>query len=79
MWFQRTERAPKDRNVAETDPQKFADMLIERLAKVYEEQENMRRMEETINSIEVCIRCYSNQSITMETNHKHGYIIKSSV
>ena len=54
--FQRTDRAPKDRNLAETEPKKFASMLIERLQKVKEDIDKMMRVEHSINAIEVCIK-----------------------
>ena len=53
LCFQRTERAPKDRNVAETDPSKFANMLIEKLERVKEERDKIERVRETLSSVEV--------------------------
>lgn len=53
VTFQRTERAPKDRNVAETDPSKFANMLIEKLERVIEEREKIERIKESLHSLEV--------------------------
>ncbi len=55
LCLQRTERAPKDRNVAETDPKKFSAMLIERLEKVIEEQEKITRIENSFKTIEVSL------------------------
>lgn len=46
--FQRTERGPKDRNIAETDCKKFAEMLIEKLLRVQKEREKEREKEERI-------------------------------
>ncbi|KAK6187750.1 hypothetical protein SNE40_005707 [Patella caerulea] len=48
----RTERAPKDRNIAETDPKKFASLVIEKLKRVYEEQEIGIKMEEKLKCLE---------------------------
>ena len=53
VLFQRTDRAPKDRNLAETEPKKFAMMLIERLTKVKEDIDKMMRVEHSIKAIEV--------------------------
>ena len=53
MFKQRTDRAPKDRNVAETDPSKFATMLIERLDKVKDEQDKMKHLVEMMTTPEV--------------------------
>lgn len=47
----RTERAPKDRNIAETDPTRFAQLLIERLEKVVEEVEAVAKVEEKLRII----------------------------
>ncbi|GFN86855.1 axin-1 [Plakobranchus ocellatus] len=47
----RTEHAPKDRNVAETDPKRFSDLLIEKLNKVLEERESSAKVEEKLRSI----------------------------
>ncbi|KAK0049197.1 axin-1 [Biomphalaria pfeifferi] len=52
----RTEHAPKDRNIAEAEPKRFAELLIEKLNKVLEERETTAKMEEklkSINSVEV--------------------------
>ena len=49
---QRTDRAPKDRNIAEVDPKKFAEMLIERLERILKEQEKTERVHKVIH--EVC-------------------------
>ena len=51
--FQRTERAPKDRNLAEKEPEKFAAMLREKLLKVKEEQEKLERIKENLQNLEV--------------------------
>lgn len=40
----RTERAPKDRNLAEKDPAKFAKMLTERLQQVKDERDRLDRV-----------------------------------
>lgn len=47
----RTEHAPKDRNIAETDPKRFADLLMEKLSKVLEEREASAKVEEKLRSI----------------------------
>lgn len=48
----RTERAPKDRNIAEVDPSKFAQMLIDRLKVVLEEQEKKERFQVSLNKVD---------------------------
>ncbi|KAK2148998.1 hypothetical protein LSH36_472g02015 [Paralvinella palmiformis] len=48
----RTERAPKDRNLAEKEPEKFAAMLREKLLKVKEEQEKLERIKENLQNLE---------------------------
>ena len=53
MFFQRTERAPKDRNLAEKDPVKFAKMLTERLQQVKDERDKLERIRESMSKIEV--------------------------
>ena len=53
MILQRTERAPKDRNLAEKEPEKFAAMLREKLLKVKEEQEKLERIKENLQNLEV--------------------------
>jgi len=47
----RTEHAPKDRNIAETDPKRFSDLLIDKLSKVVEEREKDAKVEEKLRSI----------------------------
>ncbi|KAH9504030.1 hypothetical protein Btru_067566 [Bulinus truncatus] len=49
----RTEHAPKDRNIAETEPKRFADLLIDKLNRVLEERETTAKMEEKLKSINV--------------------------
>lgn len=51
MWvwvWQRTEHAPKDRNIAETDPPRFAQLLIEKLGKEVDEREAVAKVEEKL-------------------------------
>ena len=55
--FQRTDRPPKDRNLAEKEPAEFAMMLIERLQKVKEDIDKMTRVEHSIKAIEVGPDC----------------------
>lgn len=52
MIIPRTERAPKDRNIAEIDPAKFAQMLIERLEVVLKEQEKKEKFHVTLNKVD---------------------------
>ena len=54
LSFQRTDerRAPKDRNIAETDPPKFAQMLIERLELELEEQKNKEKFHVTLSKVD---------------------------
>ena len=51
FYFQRTERAPKDRNIAETDPKRFAYHLIEKLERVKEKREASAKMDEKLRSL----------------------------
>ncbi|CAI9717600.1 Hypothetical predicted protein [Octopus vulgaris] len=51
QFIPRTDRAPKDRNIAEVDTEKFASMLIERLEKVHLEQERDEKLRESIRCI----------------------------
>lgn len=56
---QRTERLPKDRNLAETDPPRFAGLIIEKLEKLLQDHERNRLIEESLNRViydEVCCR-----------------------
>lgn len=50
--LQRTERAPKDRNIAETDPKRFAELLIEKLKVVVQQREKDERVKETISRMD---------------------------
>lgn len=51
QFIPRTERAPKDSNIAEVDAKKFASMLIERLEKIQLEQEREEKLRESIRCI----------------------------
>ena len=53
--MQRTEKAPQDRNLAENDPQQFASILAKRLQKIVDDEDNLRRVHESIESIEEVI------------------------
>lgn len=48
---QRTHRQPKDRNVAETNPQAFAELLIEKLKKVEQKQEKDERLRASMSRV----------------------------
>ncbi|XP_071107823.1 axin-1-like isoform X1 [Haliotis cracherodii] len=61
QFIPRTERAPKDRNIAETDPQQFAQMLIERMQCVLEEREAGAKVDEKL-------RCLSEADETAGTS-----------
>lgn len=50
-FIPRTERAPRDRNIAEVDPPKFAAMLIERLERVLKELERKERVQLSLNKV----------------------------
>lgn len=57
FFSQRTERLPKDRNLAETNPQQFAALIIEKLEKLLQDHERNRIIEESLNRViydEVC-------------------------
>ncbi|XP_022314836.1 axin-1-like isoform X1 [Crassostrea virginica] len=47
----RTERLPKDRNLAETNPQQFAALIIEKLEKLLQDHERNRIIEESLNRV----------------------------
>lgn len=47
----RTERLPKDRNLAETDPPRFAALIIEKLEKLLQDHEHNRLIEESLNRV----------------------------
>lgn len=47
----RTERAPKDRNIAETDPTRFAQLLIAKLEKEVEERDAVAKVEEKLKTL----------------------------
>lgn len=51
-FIPRTERAPKDRNLAEKEPEKFAAMLMEKLERVKEEREKLEQVHESMRSVE---------------------------
>ncbi len=51
--LQRTERAPKDRNLAEKEPEKFAELLMEKLERVKEEREKQEHVRQSLKSISV--------------------------
>ena len=65
MCLQRTERALKDRNIAETDPSKFAAMLIEKLEQVKAKLEEPERMRELLNTVEVRGRACCEDSLLL--------------
>lgn len=50
-FIPRTERAPKDRNIAETDCEKFAQMLIEKLQQVQKEREKDERVKMSLSHV----------------------------
>ncbi|CAL1527279.1 unnamed protein product [Lymnaea stagnalis] len=47
----RTEHAPKDRNIAEIDPKRFACLLIEKLTKVLDDREATAKVDEKLKSL----------------------------
>lgn len=70
-FIPRTDRAPKDRNIAEVDPKKFAEMLIERLERILKEQEKTERVHKVIHESEMndtmdrsCISATSSRNTT---------------
>ncbi|XP_045210940.1 axin-1-like [Mercenaria mercenaria] len=50
-FIPRTERAPKDRNIAEVDCKKFAQMLIEKLLQVQKEREKEERVKISLSQV----------------------------
>jgi len=51
---QRTEVLPRDRNLAEKEPTKFAALLIERLQKVKHDRDSVEKVMQSINQTKVC-------------------------
>jgi len=47
---------PRDRNLAEKEPAKFAALLIERLQKVRHDQESVEKVIQSVNQAKVCSR-----------------------
>ncbi|XP_012946249.1 axin-1, partial [Aplysia californica] len=68
----RTEHAPKDRNIAETDPKRFADLLMEKLSKVLEEREADAKVEEKLRSINVVDKSQSEEEKLVTSFAKHN-------
>jgi signal transduction histidine kinase len=65
---QRTERfAPKDRNIAETEPARFAQQLIDRLDKVLEEREAVAKVEERLRILKQVRQQFLKKVICFET------------
>ena len=50
---QRTEVLPRDRNLAEKEPAKFAALLIERLQKVRSDRDSVEKVMQSINQTKV--------------------------
>ncbi|XP_041362836.1 axin-1-like [Gigantopelta aegis] len=71
QFIPRTERAPKDRNIAETDPKRFACLLIEKLEKVKEKLEAEAKMEEKLRSLNESECTEENVSMTTSFSHKN--------
>lgn len=51
---QRTEVMPRDRNLAEKEPAKFAALLIERLQQVKNDRDSVEKVMQSINQTKVC-------------------------
>lgn len=51
--MQRTEVMPRDRNLAEKEPAKFAALLTERLQKVKHDRDNVEKVMQSINETKV--------------------------
>jgi len=56
VYVQRTEVLPRDRNLAEKEPTKFAALLIERLQKVKRDRDIVEKVMQSINQTKVCSR-----------------------
>ena len=52
--MQRTEVMPRDRNLAEKEPAKFASLLIERLQQVKNDRDSVEKVIQSINQTKVC-------------------------
>ncbi|KAL5018518.1 hypothetical protein ScPMuIL_004240 [Solemya velum] len=62
-YKKRTERAPKDRNIAESDPKRFADLLIEKLKVLVQQREKDERVKETISRMDASVDEHSDKSL----------------
>jgi len=51
--FQRTERVPTDSNIAQSNPEKFAQMLCEKLQRFKDEQDKFERITTSLHRIDV--------------------------
>jgi len=59
---QRTEVMPRDRNLAEKEPAKFAALLTERLQKVKHDRDSVEKVMQSINETKVWSHWYVAES-----------------
>ncbi|KAK3610677.1 hypothetical protein CHS0354_028064 [Potamilus streckersoni] len=87
-FIPRTDRAPKDRNIAEIDPKSFAKLLIEKLERVQKEQEKEERLQESMSKVmsqsdisdEVALdKSYLNKSCTSSSSGRNNNTATSLV
>jgi len=57
VTFQRTERVPIDSNIAQSNPDKFAQMLCDKLQRFKDEQDKLDRITTSLHSIHVSPSC----------------------
>lgn len=60
--MQRTEVMPRDRNLAEKEPAKFAALLTERLQKVKHDRDSVEKVMQSINETKVWSHWYVAES-----------------
>jgi len=55
VTIQRTERVPADSNVAQSNPERFAQMLCEKLQRFKDEQDKFERITTSLHRIDVSL------------------------
>lgn len=80
-FIPRTQRQPKDRNIAETNPEAFAELLIEKLKKVEQKQENDERIRASMSRVldESDIDNPANRSMTSSFSQNNNNTTSGSV
>jgi len=55
LSFQRTERVPTDSNIAQSNPEKFVQLLCEKLQRFKDEQDKFERITTSLHRIDVSL------------------------